>query len=71
MASEISFSTGRIMVEEDPALHRSYVERGVQRGGRRYSVGWSYLDRVWSAIQRKKVGVKRIKITCFDWRAGI
>ena len=26
---------------------------GVQRGGRRYSVGWSYFDRVWSAIQRK------------------
>ena len=25
---------------------------GVQRGGRRYSVGWSYFDRVWSAIQR-------------------
>ena len=52
------------MVEDDPALHRSYVERG-------YSVGWSYLDRVWSSIQRKKVGVERIKITCFDWRAGI
>ena len=26
---------------------------GVQRGGRRYSVGWSYFDRLWSAIQRK------------------
>ena len=26
---------------------------GVKRGGRRYSVGWSYFDRVWSAIQRK------------------
>ena len=25
----------------------------VQRGGRWYSVGWSYFDRVWSAIQRK------------------
>ena len=43
---------------------------GVQRGRRRYSVGLSYLDRVWSAIQRRKVGVERIKITCFDWRAG-
>ena len=26
---------------------------GVQRGGRRYSVSWSYFDRVKSAIQRK------------------
>ena len=44
---------------------------GVQRGGRRYSVGWSYFDRVWSAIQRKLVGAERIKTTCFDWRTGI
>ena len=36
-----------------------------------YSVGRLYFDRVWSAIQRKMVGVKRIKITCFDWRSGI
>ena len=28
VVSRISFSTGRIMVEDDPALHRSYVERG-------------------------------------------
>ena len=26
---------------------------GVQRGDRRYSVGWSYFDPVWTAIQRK------------------
>ena len=26
---------------------------GIQRCGRRYIVGWSYFDRVWSAIQRK------------------
>ena len=70
--SGISFSTGRKMVEDDPALHRLYVNcAGVQRGGRRYSVVWSYLDRIWSAIQRKKVGVERFKITCFNWRAGI
>ena len=26
---------------------------GIQRGGRRYSLGWSYFDRVWSPIQRR------------------
>ena len=44
---------------------------GVHRDGRRYSVGWSYFDRVWLAIQRKQVGLERMKITCFDWRTGI
>ena len=39
------------MVRDDPALHRSFAER-------RYSVGWSYFDWVWSAIQRKCVGVE-------------
>ena len=36
----ITLSTGRMLI-------------GVQRGGRRNNVGWSYFDRVWSAIQRK------------------
>ena len=36
---------------------------GVQRGGRRYSVGWSYFDRVWSAIPRvSRSGLSGLKL---------
>ena len=48
--SGISFSTGRKMVEDDPALHRSYVERG-------YSVvvgGTAYIGQILIGFGRRK-----------------
>ena len=52
--SGISFSTGRKMVTEDPALHRSYVERGysVVVGGTAY-VGHILIGFARRYVQRK------------------
>ena len=60
------------MVADDP-LSTGRMLSGVRRGGRRYSVGWSYFDWGLSTIQCKLIGIERIKITCtcFDLRTKI
>ena len=44
------------MVGDDPALRRPH-------GGRRYSVGWSYYDRVWSVSRSGLSGLKLPALT--------